>query len=470
MGQSAWMRRWHGAGGARELLVLAWPLILGNSFWTLQIVLDRILLSRAGSELVGAAMAAALLFWTPITLLQYTANYATTFVAQYTGAGQHQRVGPVVWQALHFSFLTGIAFLGLIPLAPRIVALAGHAPDLQRLEVVYFQCLCFSALPTLATAAVNSFFAGRGDSRTVLLVNVVSVFVNAPLAYGWIYGRWGLPAWGIEGAGWATLVATSAAALLAFGLMLRRCHREEFGTASGWRLEGPLLRRLLRFGVPNGFLVAMDTFVFTLFLIFVGRLGEVELAASSITFTLNLLAFLPIMGIGQAVGVLVGQRQGEGRPDLAARSTWTGFWIALIGMGVVSLPYLLVPDDLARIFRSEADLENWEQVRVLVPVLLRFVALYALFDSTNLVFSFALRGAGDTFFVTLASMVVAWSVMVIPTWAACRYQWGLYWAWTFATSYVIVLSLTVLLRFLNGKWRSMRVIEAPARELGLQTG
>jgi MATE family multidrug resistance protein len=325
-------------------------------------------------------------------------------------------------------------------------------------------------LPTLVTAAVNSFFAGRGDSRTVLLVNAVSVFVNAPLAYGWIYGRWGLPAWGIEGAGWATFVATSAAALLAFGLMLRRRHREQFGTASGWRLEVSLLRRLLRFGVPNGFLVAMDTLVFTLFLIFVGRLGEVELAASSITFTLNLLAFLPVMGIGQAVGILVGQRQGEGRPDLAARSTWTGFWVALIGMGVVSLPYLLVPDDLAWIFHSEADLGNWEQVRVLVPVLLRFVALYALFDSTNLVFSFALRGAGDTLFVTLASMVVAWSVMVIPSWAAWRYQWGLYWAWTFATAYVIVLSLTVLLRFIQGKWRSMRVIEAPARELGMQTG
>ena len=93
MGRTAWMQRWHGEGGARELLQLAWPLILGNSFWTIQIALDRVLLSRASSELVGAAMAAALLFWTPITFLQYTANYATTFVAQYTGAGQPHRVG-----------------------------------------------------------------------------------------------------------------------------------------------------------------------------------------------------------------------------------------------------------------------------------------------------------------------------------------------------------------------------------------
>jgi MATE family multidrug resistance protein len=101
---------------------------------------------------------------------------------------------------------------------------------------------------------------------------------------------------------------------------------------------------------------------------------------------------------------------------------------------------------------------------VLVPVLLRFVALYALFDSTNIVFSMALRGAGDTIFVTGASMVLAWSVMVIPTWAAWRYDWGLYWAWTFASLYVIVLALTVLLRFVQGKWRSMRVIETPTAD------
>jgi MATE family multidrug resistance protein len=297
------------------------------------------------------------------------------------------------------------------------------------------------------------------------MLNAVSVLVNAPLAFAWIYGRWGFPAWGIAGAGWATVVATSASALLAVALMLWRGYRVEFGTATGWRLDVKLLGRLLWYGLPNGFVVAMDTLVFTLFLLLVGRLGAVELAATSITFTLNLLAFLPILGIGQAVGILVGQRLGENRPDRAARTTWSGFWIALVAMAIVSAPYLLIPDGLAWVFRSEADAVHWEQVRVLVPVLLRFVALYALFDSTNIVFSMALRGAGDTIFVTGASMVLAWSVMVIPTWAAWRYDWGLYWAWTFASLYVIVLALTVLLRFVQGKWRSMRVIETPTAEV-----
>src|SRR5262245_12019990 len=97
-------------GGTRELLRIAWPLVLSNSFLTLQITLDRVLLSHRGSDDVAASLPAAMLFWAPMTLLQFTASYATTFVAQYTGAGLPHRVGPAVWQALHFAVASGVAF------------------------------------------------------------------------------------------------------------------------------------------------------------------------------------------------------------------------------------------------------------------------------------------------------------------------------------------------------------------------
>jgi len=459
MGRSSWLRGWYGEGGGREVLALAWPLIVGNSLWTAQIILDRILLSRTSSDTVGAAMASAMLFWTPLTLFQFTANYATTFVAQYTGAAQARRVGPVVWQALYFSALAGLAFIGLAPFAETIVAVGNHSEELQGLEAVYFRCLCFAALPTLITAAATSFFAGRGDSKTVLVVNAAGLFVNAPLAYAWIFGAFGLPAWGIAGAGWATVVATTVSALLALVLFMRPHYRKEFATLAGWRFDARLFLRLLRFGLPSGVFVALDTLVFTVFIFLVGRMGRVQLDATSVTFTLNLISFLPIMGVGQAVGILVGQRLGENRPDWAARSTWSGFAIALFAMTILAVPYLFAPNFLAEIFRAEADTATWEQVRELVPVLLRFVAFYCLFDSMNMVFSNALRGAGDTRYVTLAGVVLSWTVMVIPTSAALRYGWGLYWAWTFASAYVMALGLAMLARFLQGKWRAMRVIE-----------
>jgi MATE family multidrug resistance protein len=450
------------AGGVGELLRLAWPLVLSNGLWTLQITLDRVLLSRSSSEAVGAAMVAVMLIWTPLALLQSTAAYSMTFVAQYTGAGQPHRVGPAVWQALHFSTAAGLAFAALAPLAGPLAALAGHAPALQALEADYFRCLCFSALPTLLTAAASGFFAGRGDSSTVLVLNAAGLVVNAVLAYAWIFPHGSFPGWGIVGAGWATVAGTSTSAVLALGLMLRRRYRAAYRTASGWRFDADLFRRLLRYGLPAGLSVALDTLAFTVFLLLIGRLGEAQLSATGIAFTLNLVVVLPPFGVAQAVAILVGQRLGEGRPDLAARTTWTGLALAVTYMAAVGLVFVLLPGPLVGLFRSDQDPALWRDVAALVPVLLRFVAVYSLFDSMNLVLSSALRGAGDTRFVTAAMVVLSWPVMVLPTWAAWAHGWGLYWAWTFASAYIIVLAVTFLLRFRGGRWREMRVIETAA--------
>ncbi|HWG42895.1 MAG TPA: MATE family efflux transporter [Gemmataceae bacterium] len=447
-------------GSTRELLRLAWPLILSNSIWMVQIILDRILLSRASLASLAAGFSSAMLFWAFLILFQFTANYATTFVAQYTGAGRPERVGPVVWQAIWFSLVVGVAFQILQPLAGWIVALCGHATELQGLETAYFRCLCMSALPTLVSAAATSFFTGRGDSRTVLLINVTGLAVNALVAAVLIFGLWGFPALGIVGAGLATVLGTGTSAILALLLMLQAHYRKTHATASGWRFDRELFGRLMRFGVPNGVFAALDVLGYTIFLQLIGRLGEVDLIVTTIAFTLNLVVYFPMMGIGQAVEVLVGQRLGEDRPDLAERTTWRGLQLALAYASAGALAYVLFPETLAGLFHGSHDGELWEPIRTRVPVLLRFVAVYSLFDTMNVLFSNALRGAGDTRFVTWAALLLSWPVMIVPTWAALEYGWDLYWAWAFASGYIILLALTFWFRFHQGKWRSMRVIEA----------
>jgi MATE family, multidrug efflux pump len=451
--REVWAQWWRGPGGGAEVLRVAWPLILANSFWTLQIALDRVLLSRAGESLLAAATASAFLFWTPMTLLHFTASYATTFVAQYTGAGQPRRVGASIWQALYFSLFTGLLFLFLLPLAPQVIALAGHDPQLQSLEVIYFRCLCFSALPTLLVASASSLFAGLGSTRTVLFVNAMSLVVNGICSYLLIFGKLGFPEWGIAGAGWGTVIGTGAGALLALALMFRQHHRRMHATLSAWSFDRALFLRLLRFGGPNGAVIALETLAWTLFLNMVGWLGEAELAASSAAFTLNLIAFLPMMGLGQAVGVLVGQRLGEDRPALAERSTWTGLFLGTAFTALAALAYVLLPRLMGAAFAVEG------RVADLLPVLLRFVAVYAFFDSVNVIVSSALRGAGDVRFVSLVSLGLSWPILVVPAWLACSRGWGLGTAWVFATLYIVSLSVAFMLRFHQGKWKEMRVIE-----------
>ncbi len=448
---------------ARQILKLAWPLILSNSFWVLQISLDRIFLGHSSSDAVGASMAASLLLWVPLALLQGTASYATTFVAQYTGAGQPERVGAAVWQSLRFSIVAGLAFLLFMPVAEWIIALGGHGQEIQLLEVAYFHCLCWSALPALVVASVTSFFTGRGDSRTALVISLVGLAVNMVLAYCWIFGKYGFPAWGIVGAGLATVVGTLCSAVLGLVLLFRPAYRAKYAllSARGWDPE--LFGRLMRFGLPNGMFVALDTLSFTLFLWYVGRMGEAQLVATTIAWTLNLIVYFPAMGLAQAVGVLVGQHLGENRPDQAERTAWTGLVIGEVFTVVVGLIYLLCPAMLTALFHGQGAAGHWDEITTLVPVLLRFVVVYMLFDCANLVFSFALRGAGDTRFVVVVAVALAWPVMVAPTIAAWYLKWGLYWAWAFASLYIMSLAVVFCRRFLRGRWRSMRVIEEKTR-------
>jgi MATE family multidrug resistance protein len=450
-------------GGWGELLKLAWPFILSNSFWTLQLLFDRVMLSRYGTDEVGAAMAAGILFWVPLSLFQGTAGYVTTFVAQYVGAGQLRRVGPIVWQALYFSVLSGIAFLAMRPFAGRIVAIGGHEERLQELETTFLSVLAFSGLPTLITQSVCGFFAGRGSSRVVLLINVSGMAVYGVLASLMIFGNaWlGIPPLGIAGAGLASVGGSCVSAVLGLFLMFQPRFERTYAIASGWRFEPALFGRLMRYGLPNGLGGALDPFIFAFFTQLVGRISAVALSATSVTFTLNLLVILPTLGIGQAVEVLVGKRLGENRDKVAARSAWTGLKLALIFTVIMAFAFLLFPGPLVALFGGAESGEGARRAEVaeLVPFLLRFVVVYCLFDTMNVVFSFALRGAGDTVFVTLVAIIFSWPAMIVPTWWGVTNGKGLFWAWSFASLYVIMLALTFLFRFLQGHWRSMRVIE-----------
>jgi MATE family multidrug resistance protein len=258
---------------------------------------------------------------------------------------------------------------------------------------------------------------------------------------------------------------TTASASVSLILLLRPAYRAQFRTLSGWRPDPALLRRLLHFGLPSGLHIGLDVLAWTVFLFIVGRLGDAELSASSIAFTLNMVGFLPAMGISQGIGILVGQRLGQDRADLAERTTWSGFKMSSAYMAVVALLYAVAPMLLLLPFQLGADSELHRRVADLAPVLLWFVAVYSLFDNMNLVFAFALKGAGDTRFVTVMAVALAWPIMVLPTWTVWQCGGGLYWAWTFASLYIVVLALVFLWRFYQGRWKTMRVIETKPAEM-----
>jgi MATE family multidrug resistance protein len=453
---------WARPAGWRDILTIAFPLVLSTGSWTVQHFVDRMFLAWYDPAAMAAALPAGMLAFTIICLCMGTAGYVNVFVAQYHGAGQPHRVGTALWQSIWFA-LGAAALLPLTGLAAGpLFAWGGHTPELQALEAPYFRIQMVGAGATVLTAALTGLFTGLGRNWPLMWVNVLITAVNLLLDYALIFGHWGLPEWGIAGAAWATVIANTAGMLVYVGLIFLGRNAREFGMRAAWRLDRALFARLLRYGVPSGMQFTLDILAFTIFTVLVGRIGEVELTASNVAFQVNMLAFLPMIGFGIATQTVVGQWLGRERPELAARAAWSAFHLTFVYTAAIAAFYVLTPDLFIRPFAARADAAAFAVIRPLAARILIFVAVYCLFDTMTIVFSSALKGAGDTRFVMLFAFAAGWTVMVVPTWLAVTYyDAGIFTAWIFLTLNVSLMGLGFLARFLGGKWRSMRVIESP---------
>ena len=444
--------------------MVAIPLILSTATWSIQHFVDRMFLTWYSPETIAAAMPAGMLNFTIISIFMGTAGYVSTFVAQYYGAGRYHRIGPALWQGVYISLFGGIVLLGVIPLAEPAFRLIGHSPEIQKYEVIYFQVLCLGGGAYIGSYALSGFFSGRGKTWPVMWVNAATTAVNLVLDYALIFGKWGFPELGIIGAAIATVVAGVFSLLVFFGLLFTTANDSRYHTRKGWRLEKELLVRLLRFGFPSGVQFFLEISAFTAFVLVVGRLGTASLAATNIAFNINTLAFMPMIGCGIAISVLVGQYLGAENSDVAQAAVYSGFHLTFVYMASIAAAYVLLPDLFVAPFAHQADPERFAEIYGYSVVLLRFVAVYCLFDTMNIIFCSAIKGAGDTQYVMIMTTILSVFVLFIPVYLTVEVlKSGLMIAWVFATAYVISLGVTFYLRFLGGKWRTMRVIEQEAQ-------
>ena len=442
------------------MLSIALPLVVSTASWTVMNFVDRMFLLWHSTEEMAAALPAGMLHFASICFPLGIAVYVNTFVAQYKGAGHSERIGLAVWQGVWVGMIAAPLYLLTIPLAPLVFQFASHGPEVCGYETVYYQVLTCGAGAGIVAGAFSSFFTGRGSTRVVMAVDMTAAVLNVALDYALVFGNWGAPQLGIAGAAWGTVAAQWFRVLLYWRLMELARYRETYQIRAGCRWDKELLARLLRFGSPNGLQFLVEIAAFTTFLMLVGRLGKEALASTTLAFNVNSVAFVPMLGMGIAVSTMVGQQLGKNSPDLAARATWTALAMAVFYMGTLSVMYVVVPDWFMLGHAAGMDAERFAGLRDTTVVLLRFVAAYCLFDALVVVFVSAIKGAGDTRFVLLAQLVVA-PPPVLAAWAGIEMLgFGLIWCWFVLTIWVWALGVIYCARFLQGRWRTMRVIEA----------
>ncbi|QDU41362.1 Multidrug resistance protein MdtK [Maioricimonas rarisocia] len=449
-------------GSLRELWLVAMPLMISSGSLSLMHVVDRIFLTWVSVDALAASMPAGVFNWTVMSIPFGVAMYTNTFVAQYDGAGRHDRVVASLWQGGVLALLSGLLLLVGVPLAGPIFHAMGHAENVREMEIVYFRTLICGAVPMLLAAVLSSFFSGRGQTRVVMWVHLGSALLNAVLDYVLIFGAGPFPELGIFGAALATVLANVVACAV-FGILVWRIARSEgYPLLEQRRVDLPLLGRLVRFGVPNGMQVLVDIGAFCVFVVVVGQLGTNELAATNIALNLNSLAFVPMFGLGTAVMTLVGRRIGQDEPLVAEKSTWSALRVSLFYMAFWAGTYLFLPDLLLMPYAAFARIDSFAEIRPVVVVLLRFVAIYSVFDALAIVFGSAIRGAGDTRFSFWWTLACGWCLLVLPAWWLSRNipEHGLYGCWGAASVYITAMGVGFCLRFRGGLWKSMRVIES----------
>ncbi|HDM10109.1 MAG: MATE family efflux transporter [Deltaproteobacteria bacterium] len=451
---------WKRKNGYRDVLSVSLPLVASMGAITLMQFTDRVFLAHYSIEAISAALPAGIASFAAISFFMGVANYVNPFVAQYTGAGMHQRVGAALWQGIYFSLISAALLACLYFVSGYLFRLIGHAPPVQELETKYFNILILGAGLVVAGSAMSCFYTGRGLTWTVMLVNLLGAAVNIPLDYCLINGIGPFPRLGIVGAGIATLTAYLSIVLTLTLLIFSKKNREKFGTWQYRRFDKELFGRLMRYGAPSGIQFFLEVFGFTFFIQMLGRLGATELAVSNIVLSIESLSFMPMVGFHIGTATLVGQAIGRKNPHEGVIATSSALHITLVYMVFLSILFVFTPEPLLRIFAAGQNNNDYGQIMHLGVILLRFVAVFCLFDSLNLVFSGAIKGAGDTRFIMWTIAVLSPVAMMIPSYLAVEYfHAGIYTMWTILTLYVCLLGLAFMLRYRQGKWKKMRVIE-----------
>lgn len=452
-------------GGYREVWRVSAPIIVSMASFTLMQFCDRVFLAHDSSVALRAALPAGMLAMTLTAFFHALSGYAGTFVAQYHGAGRPRECGRATSQGLWLGLLTWPLGLALIPLGFWILAAAGHPADVLEAENTYMAILMAGSGFWAMHHAVAGFFSGRGDTHAPMWAGVVANLANIGLDYALIFGRWGLPEWGIAGAAIATVASSVLGTGILLGLYFRHRFRKTYATWPIGRPDWLRLRPLLRFGVPAALNSVQDIGAFAFFVVLLGRLPEADMAASNIAFSINNVAFMPLMGMGMAATILVGQYQGARDSVTAAKAGYTAMKLAWAYMGGVALTFLLLPGVYFLLFAGEG--EGMLPLATLLEKgrwLLVMMAFWGMLDAINLVIGGALRGAGDTRFVLAYTLAVTWLVWIPGELVLLlRLEAGLMAAWMWMTVYVFLLAGGFWLRFGRGRWKTIEMIRAPAR-------
>lgn len=377
---------------SRTLFRLAGPAILENLMFSIVFFADSLIVGWLHSEASLAAAALAGVSMYMVNAPFYALSIATTsLVARSWGERAFSTARRYTGVSLLMALGLALAiFCAAWPASRHILALLGAAEEVRQLGTPYLRIILFSGLVGLPMIVMNGAIRASGNTRTPMLITILMNVANVVVSVVLAFGLGPFAPLGLHGVAWGTVIARTAGGVLSLAVLLSP------GVGLGMRLHDFIgghteqLRAIWRLAMPAVVDRLLHTGAHVAFMRIVALLGTTALAAHNIALHVESLAFMPVVGISVAVVALAGQAIGAGRPNIAEKAVKRAVWWCCLVMLAMGAAFVAFAPMGVRVFGATP-----EVIR-LAGVALQVAALELPFLSLAIVFSAALRAAGDT--------------------------------------------------------------------------
>jgi MATE family multidrug resistance protein len=379
-------------------LALAWPLVLTNVAMSLIGATDVVMVGWLGpTELAAVSLGFNLCMIFAIFSMGLVTATAPMLASQ-RGRMPHsvRDMRRTFRQGLWIAVAVMVPVWVLLWQAEQLLLALGQQPELAAKAQSYVRAYMWSMLPFLWLLVCRNFLSALERPGWSLIIAIAGVLANAAFNYALIFGKFGLPALGIVGAGIGSLLANlfmvgGMAAVITLHPKFRRYHL--FGR--WWRSDWPRFTALAGLGLPIAVTMGLEGAVFSVAVMFMGWIDTASVAAHAIALQIASLTFMVPLGLAQAATVRVGIGYGRRDPEMISRAGWTNFTVAVGFMSVMAAIMLLAPEMIVRIFVDPTA----PQADAVVQLAVGFLAIAAAFqiaDGAQVVGAGMLRGLHDT--------------------------------------------------------------------------
>ncbi len=434
---------------------MAWPAIVESFFVAFAGLIDSLMVSSLGSY----AVAAVGLTTQPKLLglaLFFALNVAiSALVAQRRGEKKQDSANEILLTAVLFIVIAAIiSSIVFVLFAGAIIDFCGSTADTHNDAVVYFRIIMGGMIFNCIQMGINAAQRGAGNTKITMRTNVTSNTINILLNYLLINGRFGFPALGIRGAALATISGTVVACIMSVASIFKK---ESF-LSIPYILEQHIRPTLSAF--LNLIRVAYSVFFeqvlmrigFMLTAIMAADQGTDAMAAHQVGMNIMALSFAFGDGLQATAVALIGRSLGSGDPDLAKEYGRTCRLIgAVIAVCLVAI-YYFGASGLYHLFFTE------DHIVAIGVQIMHVIIFVVIFQICQVIYMGCLRGAGDTLYTAVASMISVTFIRTIISYF-CGYVlgWGIIGIWMGVLGDQISRFIFATVRFRQGKWVKIKI-------------